>query len=706
MTSYNLQLNSGSILVGSGHASISFLLYISFTTSEISIDSPSTIIGLTVRLELLKSLLSINGSSSNLKIANGILSANTSIINAGASFADIRYNRVVYVPPIISVRPTSRQFSPPSLPLSTVYTLNNRASRFLMASKSGQAKLSLMYENMPDTLAIIFINAYQECEGTLKSIDLSDDFMSGLGSDIKQYISMSGTSIKWHFDAPPSIDFVKSGIVNIKIELAAYPAPGAIAKPWGTTPGTYIPVEFDDITGYQSFPGTNQLPPPPIDSDMPKMWLAYSYLFDTTETFYSSNIWSKAEFDSYGNSYTVSTSDNNLNIFKFTKNGALSWRTTYIKNEDSQYGFNRIPGTDNPPSLVKVSDNLFVAFVYVSLLSYIVVGFTNTGSLVYTQQYYDAPFIANNDPGTNKIIYSSHYDKILYVSFSGPKIIALNPYNGMIVNSVSILDTFYQDGYYLSVFTDKNNRIILHGLGSIYIINSLPQESSTVQVSGKFYSAAYGSGVFGPQRMIALEESAGSYLALHKSMPAIVELDSDLNIVTTKKTQSSIDSLTNLVDIVSAGNGYYYIVGVNAFDTGYSGYTIAKANWSTGYIEYIALVSFAYKMTLNIDPGNQAVHASMNSIGNPYPTSSMFLSRFNLQMLSQLDSVNTGISGGAMSGYTIYNPNKSLTTISNQQAPTTVSRNIYGSVPEISNLLFSGSYTYDGAAWSFVTELE
>lgn len=119
------------------------------------------------------------------------------------------------------LRPTTRQFTPPSLPVSKSYAMNSRATRMLMASRPGNGLLALTYENISHTDAYSFITAYEASYGSGRSFGLPSALYSGLDPVLSNYIN---TNLLWRWDGPPQISSIKDGVCTVSTSLRAmYP---------------------------------------------------------------------------------------------------------------------------------------------------------------------------------------------------------------------------------------------------------------------------------------------------------------------------------------------------------------------------------------------------------------------------------------------------------------------------------------------------
>lgn len=120
------------------------------------------------------------------------------------------------------LKPTTRQFTPPSFAVSKTYSMNSRASRLLMASKPGQGLLSLTYENVSHTDANTFITAYENSYGSGRAFALPSPLYSGLDAALISYIN---TSLVWRWEGPPQISAIKNGVCTVSTSLRAVPLP-------------------------------------------------------------------------------------------------------------------------------------------------------------------------------------------------------------------------------------------------------------------------------------------------------------------------------------------------------------------------------------------------------------------------------------------------------------------------------------------------
>jgi hypothetical protein len=302
-----------------------------------------------------------------------------------------------------SYKPTTREFTPPLYADSKIYTMNNRSSRFLMASKPGQAQLTLTYENVRDSLANDFDEFYKQCNGSIKPIALPADFLSGLDSSLKSYVELYGSTLSWRWEEPPSYEFVQKGLVNIRVVLKAYTSPGAIGTGSAVNPGIYSPTDYIDTIRYESFGGFSVSPPPPIDTSgrTGLKWMTYSPVVQTNagnglqtrpvhganKSVYIARVGNNT-FDelvtSNSSGFTIIRPEVPLRIYKYNDRGEVQWM---IAASLAAIDFNVIYSFGSPSiTLTKVNDSFYV--VTLQDLSFTTfVAFNSNGAIIYQCKY-------------------------------------------------------------------------------------------------------------------------------------------------------------------------------------------------------------------------------------------------------------------------------------------------------------------------------
>lgn len=555
---YSLEATTSVIEVSSPQAGLAWQHAVSPEPGVVQVVTPGALIASQMLMQAAVGLVEVLSPATSLRVSSGRITASMSRVGVGSGFTDLRLNGIASFPPLTpsnpgspvpeypTLKPTTREFSPPIYPKSTVYTMNNRSSRYLMASKPGQAVLDLSYENVPDSLGYDFIRSYEECQGQLKPITLPDDFLSGVSQELENYISMAGSSLSWRWASPPVVDFVKAGIVNIRTSLKAYISPGSIGTAPGADPGAYIPVDYKDLTRYESFGGISITPPPPIEVGTGTKWHAYSPIAANSA---GGNSMTTPAHGANGSVYVCRFYNNtSIEIYRFNSQGAVVWKTEALFSSSS---VSILPfGNSFPlPLLTKATDDLFLLTLSLFGPRWMLIGFNSNGTILFQE------YITGSTPSS--IEYRASFNDYIATRFdigaSTVDVISINASTGAI-NKARRLQFSGRPG-------SSGSWPIVKSDGGVYImgVSSIVElDSSLENVVG---SKGFQSVTFSSKSAI---KGASIYTQLKDS--DICELDSSLQITRILRTGTFdpyIISDTGNKLIIDSNNGGNNIYGVD-----------------------------------------------------------------------------------------------------------------------------------------------
>lgn len=120
--------------------------------------------------------------------------------------------------------PTSRQYTPPKWPITSMVSQSGLASHRVWASAPSQATLQLSFSNIIESQAILITDAFDAAKGTI--IDLAIPPIVFEGSEAL-YANMTALfnqyGLKWYFSPSdvPSPTSVIPGICSINVNLVA-----------------------------------------------------------------------------------------------------------------------------------------------------------------------------------------------------------------------------------------------------------------------------------------------------------------------------------------------------------------------------------------------------------------------------------------------------------------------------------------------------
>ena len=119
-----------------------------------------------------------------------------------------------------SLAPSSREYVPGNWAVKTYNSISGVEIRMRYGNKRYNARLSLEYQNIPDTSADDFLAHYDQQFGTYKAFTLPGTVADGVtaGWTGSTYIP-NQTTMKYRYSGPPSISSVRPGVSTVSIEL-------------------------------------------------------------------------------------------------------------------------------------------------------------------------------------------------------------------------------------------------------------------------------------------------------------------------------------------------------------------------------------------------------------------------------------------------------------------------------------------------------
>ena len=115
-----------------------------------------------------------------------------------------------------ALAPSSRQYDPGNWPVKTYNSVSGVEIRLRYGDKRFNAKLTLQYQNIPDTSADDFLAHYESQFGTYKAFTLPAAVVSGWTGST--YIP-NQTTMKFRYSGPPVVDSVRPGVSTVSVEL-------------------------------------------------------------------------------------------------------------------------------------------------------------------------------------------------------------------------------------------------------------------------------------------------------------------------------------------------------------------------------------------------------------------------------------------------------------------------------------------------------
>ena len=116
-----------------------------------------------------------------------------------------------------SLTPTGRQFNPGDYPIKTFNAQSGAEVRILYGNQRTKMKLSLSFANITDANAELFIDHFDEVDGSFSTFDLPDEALDGW-SGTSDALQASGAN-EWRYESPPQIASVRPGLSTVTVKL-------------------------------------------------------------------------------------------------------------------------------------------------------------------------------------------------------------------------------------------------------------------------------------------------------------------------------------------------------------------------------------------------------------------------------------------------------------------------------------------------------
>lgn len=118
-----------------------------------------------------------------------------------------------------ALRPTSRTYTAPEYALLSPQYVGTVSYPRLLGSKPGKAKLSLSFDNIPDSDAALIIASWMNSLTGFLPIALPPEVVSGVEDNDLASRIQTGQHLDWFFDGPPKQNSVIKGISTVQVEL-------------------------------------------------------------------------------------------------------------------------------------------------------------------------------------------------------------------------------------------------------------------------------------------------------------------------------------------------------------------------------------------------------------------------------------------------------------------------------------------------------
>ena len=115
--------------------------------------------------------------------------------------------------------PTSRSFDAGDYPIKTFKSQNGKEHRILYGSNRTNMKLSLSYANITDANAELFLDHYDEVQGTFGTFGIGRDAGKGGWEGNEDAIGASDHGNSYRYESAPQLVQVRPGISTVTVNL-------------------------------------------------------------------------------------------------------------------------------------------------------------------------------------------------------------------------------------------------------------------------------------------------------------------------------------------------------------------------------------------------------------------------------------------------------------------------------------------------------
>ena len=116
-----------------------------------------------------------------------------------------------------SLTPTARTFEPGDYPVKRFRAQSGAETRILYGSSRTGMKLSLTYANITDANAELFLNHYDQMNGTFQTFSVYSGTKAGWGGN-ESALSAVGAAT-YRYEGPPQQVQVRPGISTVTVNL-------------------------------------------------------------------------------------------------------------------------------------------------------------------------------------------------------------------------------------------------------------------------------------------------------------------------------------------------------------------------------------------------------------------------------------------------------------------------------------------------------
>ena len=115
--------------------------------------------------------------------------------------------------------PTARSFDPGNYPIKAFKAQNGTETRILYGSTRTNMKLQLNYANITDAKAELFLDHYDEVQGTFQTFTIGGGNSTRGGWEESQSALNAVDGNKYRYENPPQVAQVRPGISTVTVNL-------------------------------------------------------------------------------------------------------------------------------------------------------------------------------------------------------------------------------------------------------------------------------------------------------------------------------------------------------------------------------------------------------------------------------------------------------------------------------------------------------
>ena len=116
-----------------------------------------------------------------------------------------------------SIAPSSRSWTPGSMPMKSFNTFSGYEARVLLGPNPIGTSLALGFSNLLEDQLLQITEHHIVAKGSFEIFDLPETVLAGMTN----YWKVTPLCFQWRYAGPPSIDWVAPGIGNVSVSLLA-----------------------------------------------------------------------------------------------------------------------------------------------------------------------------------------------------------------------------------------------------------------------------------------------------------------------------------------------------------------------------------------------------------------------------------------------------------------------------------------------------